>query len=114
MKTLSINIENDIVRGADGNIAVSKDLQACRYVCEQAMQGIKGEMIYAKNAGIPYFQLIFTNKPKLRQFEAQARRVLLDVDGVVKITRFISKLTGEVLQYQVDIESIYGQFYLKK
>lgn len=113
MKTLTINQANDLhLRG--GQIATSTGLEAVMSLCEQAMQGVFKEMVYQQSAGVPYFQLVFTARPNLRQFEHEARRVLLAVSGVTEVKVFTAKRVGETLEYRADIVSIYGQLHITK
>lgn len=77
--------------------------------CEQAMRQQLNELNYDADKGIQYFDNVFTGNPNFQRFESQARRQLLNVDGVTGITSFNFEFNGNVLSYNTVINTIYGQ-----
>ena len=77
--------------------------------CEQAMRQQLGELNYDADKGIQYFDNVFTGNPNFQRFESQARRQLLNVEGVTGITDFNFEFNDNVLSYNTVISTIYGQ-----
>jgi len=77
--------------------------------CEQAMRQQLNELNYDADKGIQYFDNVFTGNPNFQRFESQARRQLLNVDGVTGITSFNFEFNDNVLSYNTVISTIYGQ-----
>jgi hypothetical protein len=76
--------------------------------CEQAMRQQLGELNYAADKGIQYFDNIFTGNPNFQRFESQARRAISAVDGVSGIISFNFEFNDNVLSYNAVISTIYG------
>ena len=75
---------------------------------DQAMRQQLGELNYDADKGIQYFDNILTGNPNFQRFEAQARRQLLNVDGVTGIDSFNIEFNDNVLSYNTVINTIYG------
>lgn len=107
MKTIAFNSLNDMYRGADGNIAMLSGVDAFRQCCITAMQAVKGEMIYATDKGMPYFETVWNNyNPKA--FEAAARVTLLAVPEAVQVASFQQWVTDDQLYYIAEIQSTFS------
>lgn len=107
-QTFSVNENNDLYIGQDGNIAMAYGLQATLQNCEHAAKTILGEMVLQTDQGIPDFQVVWNGVPNIVQFEAAMRSALLNVDGVVQIESFIATQQGSTLFYSAVIITVYG------
>lgn len=107
MKTLSVDATNDIY-AKNGVLAVADGLECIRQQCTQAMQTIKGEMLFAADQGIPFFEVVWTGSPNLIAFEAAARESLMRVNGVEFINAFSAAIANNALTYSVEIATKYG------
>jgi len=107
MKTLTANTVNDIFIGANGLLSISTDLAAVQQNCITAMQAIRGEMVYAKDKGVPYFETVW-NLYNPSAFEAAARATILGVAGVTNVLEFTMTLDGDKLNYRATIKTIFG------
>lgn len=107
--TLSVNSNNDIYVGVDGNIALAYDLTATLQACAQAAKTILGEMVLNTDQGIPYFQVVWVGVPQLPQFEAALRSAWLAVEGVTDILSVSLTQSGDTLLYSAEILTVYGQ-----
>lgn len=105
--TLALNDDHDLHLNAAGNLVVITDLEACTQNCETAMLAQLGEMIYAKDEGIPYRQTSW-DQYKPAQFEARARLAISAVTGVEKITGFTISRDGNDLIYVATIQTQWG------
>lgn len=107
-KTLGMNTNRDIYRGADGNIVLLDGLQATLTACENAARAQLGEMIYAQGRGLPNFQAIWNGTPNYGAYESYLRRALTGVDGVIQVTALTIKAVNNTLMYQATIQTRYG------
>lgn len=107
MKTLSVNENNDM-HAQNGLLVVAADLEATRQRCTQVMQTVRGEMIYALDQGIPFYQTVWTGSPNLLAFEAAARDALSEIPTVTGVSSFSSRISANVLTYEATINTIYG------
>ena len=106
-RTLSVNGSNDIFVALDGNLSVAQDEQALLEVCQQVMQARRGEMIYSVDRGIPFDDEVW-NTVNIPRFQAEARRDLLLVPGVLAIRTFDANVVDDNLVYRVEIETEFG------
>jgi len=107
VKTLSVNESNDIFT-KNGLLVIADGVEALRQQCTQIMSTVRGEMQYAIDRGIPYYQTLWTGSPNVLAFEAAARDALLSLAGVTGIDSFSARLQDNVLTYSVSINTIYG------
>lgn len=108
MRTFTVDSNNDMFRGPDGNLSMSVDANAIGQCCKTAVQSQLGEMLYQADEGMPMRATAFDNYLPT-QFEAAARSVILGVPGVLRVTAFTVQRTGEQFVYTATIQTIYGQ-----
>jgi len=108
MITIATNENNDIYLGADGNLVLLSGLDAVLQSCEHAMKGVRGEMVYQVQAGVPYFETVWDQK-NIPLFESDSVVEILAVPDVIRVNRFDTVQVGDVLQYEVEIVTQYGQ-----
>ena len=77
-----------------------------------AMQTRRGEMIHAIQQGIPFDPVAWAGTPNLPQFEASARRRLLEVAGVREVVAFSARMGGDVLTYSATLRTDFGEVAL--
>lgn len=106
--SLAVNAAQDLFVGPDGALATTTDLAAVMQAAQHAAQTLLGEMIYATDAGIPYFDVVWNGNPNLAQFEAYLRRAILAVEGVTRITDLSVTPAGNTLTYRATIQTVYG------
>ncbi len=107
-KTFSVNENNDIFIGNDGNLSISAGLQAVLFVCANAAKAQLGEMVLQVEQGIPNFQTIWSGSPNVAQFEAALRTTLLNVADVTEVSNLSIAISNNVLSYTTTINTIYG------
>lgn len=105
MRTLAIDENNDLRRGASGNLELLNGVQAIAQNCRTAVQAQRGEMQFAADTGMPTFATAW-DRYSPEQFEAAARAVLLRVPGVVSVDEFAIERRGGVLAYTATILSL--------
>jgi hypothetical protein len=109
-RTIQIDENGDPVF-RNGNIQFLTGADAVGQDSLTAMRALKGEMQYAMQDGMPYFDVAFNNFNPLA-FEASARKVIGNVTGVVSVTQFAVSLEQNILRYVAIIETIYGTTYI--
>jgi hypothetical protein len=107
-RTLSVDENNDLYIGPTGSLAISDGLDSVMQAAQQAAQTRLGEMIYATDQGLPYFESVWSGAPSVAQFDAFLRRTLLAVDGVTAVQSLSTTVAGGALSYQAEIQTIYG------
>ena len=107
MRTFGVDGNNDLfITGR--NLTIVTDRQAVLEVCEHVAKTILGEMVFAKNQGMPYFETVFVGGPSTAPFEAAFRTRILQVSGVVSIQSLQTEQVGDAMVYQAEIQTIYG------
>ncbi len=109
MRMIAVNDQNDLYLGGDGNLVLREGLTACLQACAQAVQAQRGEMVLARDRGVPNFQLLWQGMPNLIQFEAALRTTILAVKGVISIASLTVDAKGGVCSYTAVIETVFGQ-----
>jgi hypothetical protein len=107
--TIAVNANNDMYLTPDGNIAIVYDLEATLQACAQAAKTILGEMIYATNLGIPYFETVFSGVLNIPQFAAALRSAWLAIPDVVEVITLDIAQAANTLTYTATIMTDYGQ-----
>lgn len=108
MRAIKINDNRDPII-TNGKFIWVFDIDVIAQNCEQAMRQQLDELNYDANKGIQYFDNVFTGNPNFQRFESQARAALNNVEGVNGIADFNFEFNGNVLSYNANISTIYGQ-----
>ena len=112
MRTFSIDKNNDLFIGPDGNLQFSEKDDAVKNLCQHFAKAVRGEMLHKKDKGIPYWSATFSRQVDIPLFEMAFRQRLAEIEEVVAISHFNAFLDNGVLKYQADIRTIYGGFTL--
>lgn len=111
-QTLGTNANNDIYRGANGNIVMLSGQDAVMGACSTASKAQLGEMVLATAAGLPNFQAVWVGVPKLTIWKQYLLKTLLNVGGVRAVTDISATAVDGILSYTAIIESDYGEVAL--
>lgn len=107
MRTFATTGTNDfLVSGR--SLSLVSDLDAVLLVCRHAAQAILGEMVFAQEQGMPYFQTVWVGAPTTAPFEAAFRERIAIVPGVTSIEELTTAQVGDTMQYTATIVTIYG------
>lgn len=90
------------------SLAIVSDLQAVLQVCEHAAKTILGEMVLAKDQGMPYFETVWVGGPTTAPFEAAFRARIAQVEGVTAVQSLTAELVDNTMRYSAEIATIYG------
>ena len=113
MITISTNENNDIFLDSSGNIATSTDINALANVSKNKVLTTLGEPEYNQLDGIPYFETIFTDTPKIDLFQAAVIDTLESLNEVQRVTNFDYEQNNGVFSYSLIEKTIYGDIELQ-
>lgn len=108
-KTFALNENNDIFIDANGNLSIVEGIEAVAFVCKNVAQTRLDEMIYEQGEGLPYFESVFNGTPNLERFRSQLRKSLLEVSGVLRVLSIVLNLERDVLFYEANILTDFGE-----
>lgn len=109
-KTFSVDANNDLYLGVDGNVAVVTDLDALVEICAHVCKKELGECVLNTDQGIPNFQTVFVGTPNIPAFEAALRKSILAIEGVTEVVSLLTERGADsLLTYTITIRTIYGQ-----
>lgn len=107
MRTFATTQTNDFLVSGRSLVLVS-DIEAVLLVCRHCAQAILGEMMFAKNQGMPYFETVWVGAPTTAPFEAAFRSRILQITGVTGIEELTTAQVGDKMQYSATIITVYG------
>lgn len=107
MRTFATTDTNDFAL-VGRSMVLSSNLAAVLSVCEHAAQAILGEMVFAKDQGMPYFETVWVGAPTTAPFEAAFRARIMRVTGVINIDELTTEQVGDTMRYRATIATIYG------
>jgi hypothetical protein len=108
MITFTTDDANDfLVSGR--SLSLSNGVLAISMVCKHAAKALLGEMMFAANQGMPYFQTVWVGAPTTAPFEAAFRDRIPQIDGVTGISELTTSQVGETMTYSATISTIYGE-----
>lgn len=107
MITLGTNDTNSIYADQTGSLVVLSGAVALAQTLGQISRTRRGEMVFATDKGIPYWDTVFQTKDIL-MFEAAMRAEFMKHPEVNRINSFVVTISGEELAYVSEIDTIYG------
>lgn len=102
------SVTNDIFIGTDGKLSILSGQPAVQGACGTKAKSQLKEMIYAQNAGMPNFEVVWVGVPNLAAFEAAYRQNIAPVAGVVAVQSFAVADVNNELSYAAVIENEFG------
>lgn len=112
MITISTNSDNDIYINSSGDIATSQDINALANVSKNKVLTNYGEPEYNQLEGIPYFDTIFTDTPKIDLFQASIVQSLEALDDVQRVSNFDYSQNNGVFSYSLIEHTTFGEVQL--
>ena len=113
MITIATDSNNDIFVDASGNISTSLDIYALANVSKNKVLTTLGEPEYNQLDGIPYFETIFTDTPKIDLFQAAVIKALELIDEVQRVSNFEYMQENGVFSYSLVETTTYGDITLE-
>jgi hypothetical protein len=106
---LSVNTNNDLYLGTDGNIATVNRLQAVLQACAHAAKTLLGECILNTTIGVPYFETVWNGSPNIQHFIAALRVQLQNIANVLDVISLNASIQNNQVAYTAVILTSYGQ-----
>lgn len=113
MITISTNENNDIFIDPTGNISTRIDINALANISKNKVLTTLGEPEYNQLDGIPYFETIFTDKPKIDLFQAAVIDSLENIENVQRASNFDYTQDNGIFSYSLVETTIYGNITLE-
>lgn len=108
MKTLKVNENNDIIFSG-GHLQVVSGKEAESHLCRHFALANRGEMVFKKNRGIPFFDIALGSNPNPAQYEAAFRARMKEIPEVIAVTDFYAIVVDGVLKYTATIQTKNGE-----
>lgn len=112
MQTISINQNNDIYLDTSGNLAITLDIYALADISKNKVLTNLGEPEYNVLQGIPYFETIFTDTPKIDLFQAAIIETLENTDDIERVSNFEYTQNNGIFSYSLIEHTTYGEINL--
>lgn len=107
MRSFAVTDTNDFAL-VGRSLALNEGMQAVLDVCAHAAKAILGEMVFAQEQGMPYFQTVWVGAPTTAPFEAAFRARISQVPGVVGIEELTTSQVQDTMRYEAMIVTVYG------
>jgi uncharacterized protein YccT (UPF0319 family) len=108
MISLDQNDRRDFVV-VGGRIQTVSDLDSAKVIIDNVIRSQIGEYRYNVTKGIEYENNVFSSAPNLQQFEAQARREVLALPFVERVTKFEYNTNNGTLNYSMTVLTSFGE-----
>lgn len=99
---------NDLYLNASGDIATSEDIEALANISKNVILTTLGELEYNTSDGIPYFETIFTDTPKIDLFQSAVVQRLSQLEGVQRVSNFEYKQNNGIFSYTLRMKTDFG------
>ena len=110
MKCFALNENNDLFI-ENGNFKIFSDIEALAQVAMNVVQTTKEEIFLHPERGIPYFKVLFNNRPKVQLLINSINLALKEIEGIKNVSDiqvFYDK-NKNLLKYSLDLDTIYGR-----
>ena len=108
MRCFGLNEDNDLYI-ENGKLRIYEDQEAVAQTAVNIVCTVKGEVVLNQNRGIPYFEILFNNKPNTSLFKYYALNLLKQVSEIKSVTGMKIILDKNLLKYSLDLDTIYGK-----
>lgn len=112
MITIATNSDNDIYKDSSGNLALLTDINALANVSRNVILTTLGEPEYNQEDGIPYFETIFTDNPKIDLLQAAQVARLEQLEGVNRVSNYEYNQSNGVYSYSLIEHTTFGDIQL--
>ena len=112
MRTIATNEKNDMYLNMSRSIEMSSGEDAVSSVCEKVVQTMLGELVLQGDTGMPNFQTIWNGTPNIPQAENAIRVALLGVDNVLSVSSLSVFVEENILKYNANITTTFGEVQL--
>lgn len=108
MKCLALNENNDLFI-ENGKLGIYSDKEAIAQTAVNIVCTVNGEVVLNQTRGIPYFEILFNNKPNTALFRNYVLNLLDQVPEINKVTGMKIIKDKNLLKYSLDLDTIWGR-----
>ena len=108
MKCFGLNENNDLFI-EEGKLRIYKDQEAVAQTAVNVVCTVKGEVVLNQERGIPYFNILFNNRPNSALFRYYALNLLNQIPQINKVTDMKIIKDKNLLKYSLNLDTIYGK-----
>ena len=112
MKTIATNSDNDIYIDSNGNLALLTDINALANISRNVVLTNLGEPEFNQQDGIPYFETIFTDTPKIDLLQAAQVAALKKLEDVNRVSNYEYNQSNGVYSYSLIEHTTFGDIQL--
>lgn len=106
--TIARDANCDLFLDSDGNIALVSGKNAYAQIVNAKMRTTIGEMMLNTSGGLPYFQTVFADSDLIPIWQAEVTDMIKSLPFVKSIVSFNCGVEGNVLKYELKIETDEG------
>jgi len=110
MKCFALDDNNDIFIEKE-ELKILSDIEALAQVAMNVVQTTAEEIVLHPERGIPYFQVLFNNRPKIQLLINSINLAIKKVKGVNRVSdiKIFYDKDKNLLKYSLDLDTIYGR-----
>ena len=109
MSTFLTDENNDLYLTSTDSLAFADDgKEAIAQVIRNTLLTQRGELQLSVDEGIPYLETVLGNNPDVAVWEGYMIQAVEKIDGVLKVETMQSNISGNTLNYVMEIQTIYG------
>lgn len=110
MKCFALNEDNDLFI-EDGNFKIFSDVEALAQIAMNVVQTTKEEIFLHPERGIPYFKVLFNNKPKVQLLINSINLALKKIKGINSVSdiKIFYDKDKNLLKYSLVLDTIWGR-----
>lgn len=112
MITIATNSDNDIYVDSTGNLAMKTDIEALANVSKNVVLTNLGEPEYNTEYGVPYFETIFTDTPKIDLLQAAQVAILENLNDVNRVSNYEYEQENGVFSYSLVEHTTFGDIQI--
>lgn len=110
MKSFITDENNNFKIDSFGNLAIGEDIQTVVQLVQNAINTLKGEIQLNTTLGVPYFETVFNQQsPNISVWESYMIEEAEKVNGVVRVNSIQTKVKDNVLTYEMEVLTDYGE-----
>ena len=112
MKTIATNSDNDIYIDSNGDFALLTDINALANISRNVVLTNLGEPEFNQQDGIPYFETVFTDTPKIDLLQAAQVATLERLENVNRVSNYEYNQENGIYSYSLIEHTTFGDIII--
>lgn len=108
MKCFALNENNDLFI-EDGKLGIYTNKEALAQTAVNVVSTVSGEVVLNQSRGIPYFQILFNNRPNTSLFKYYLLTLLQEIPQINNVLGIKIIKEKNLLKYSLNLDTIYGR-----